>query len=158
MDSIPVVCISGQVPTHLIGTDAFQECDTTGITRPCTKHNWLVKDVNDLADIMNQAFEIATTGRPGPVLVDIPKDIQFAKIKYTKPKKEKKSNGKLHSNFSQKEINELVDLIAKAKKPVVYTGGGVINSGPEASDSLREFVRMIGFPITSTLQLSLIHI
>ena len=152
MDSIPLVCISGQVPTHLIGTDAFQECDTTGITRPCTKHNWLIKDIKDLSKIVHEAFHVATTGRPGPVLVDIPKDIQFAKIKYMKPKKEKKSNGKLHSNFSQEEINELVDLIAKAKKPVVYTGGGVINSGPEASDSLREFVRMIGFPITSTLQ------
>ena len=152
MDSVPLVCISGQVPTHLIGTDAFQECDTTGITRPCTKHNWLVKDIKELSKTLHEAFRVATTGRPGPVLVDIPKDIQFAKIKYTKPKKEKKSNGKLHNNFSQEEINELVDLIAKAKKPVVYTGGGVINSGPEASDSLREFVRMIGFPITSTLQ------
>ncbi len=152
MDSVPLVCISGQVPTHLIGTDAFQECDTTGITRPCTKHNWLVKDIKELSKTLHEAFRVATTGRPGPVLVDIPKDIQFAKIKYTKPKKEKKSNGKLHSNFSQEEINELVDLIARAKKPVVYTGGGVINSGPEASGSLREFVRMIGFPITSTLQ------
>ncbi len=152
MDSVPLVCISGQVPTHLIGTDAFQECDTTGITRPCTKHNWLVKDIKELSKTLHEAFRVATTGRPGPVLVDIPKDIQFAKIKYTKPKKEKKSNGKLHNNFSQDEINELVDLIAKTKKPVVYTGGGVINSGPEASDSLREFVRMIGFPITSTLQ------
>ena len=152
MDSIPLVCISGQVPTHLIGTDAFQECDTTGITRPCTKHNWLVKDIKELSKTLHEAFRVATTGRPGPVLVDIPKDIQFAKIKYTKPKKEKKSNGKLHNNFSKEEINELVDLIAKAKKPVVYTGGGVINSGPEASESLREFVRMIGFPITSTLQ------
>ncbi len=152
MDSVPLVCISGQVPTHLIGTDAFQECDTTGITRPCTKHNWLVKDIKDLSKTLHEAFKVATTGRPGPVLVDIPKDIQFAKIKYTKRKKEKKSNGKLHNNFSQKEINELVDLISKAKKPVVYTGGGVINSGPKASESLREFVRMIGFPITSTLQ------
>ena len=127
MDSVPLVCISGQVPTHLIGTDAFQECDTTGITRPCTKHNWLVKDIKELSKTLHEAFRVATTGRPGPVLVDIPKDIQFAKIKYTKPKKEKKSNGKLHNNFSQEEINELVDLIAKAKKPVVYTGGGVIN-------------------------------
>ncbi len=152
MDSVPLVCISGQVPTHLIGTDAFQECDTTGITRPCTKHNWLIKDIKELSKTLHEAFRVATTGRPGPVLVDIPKDIQFAKIKYMKPKKEKKSNRKLYSNFSQEEINELVDLIAKAKKPVVYTGGGVINSGPEASESLREFVRMIGFPITSTLQ------
>ena len=152
MDSVPLVCISGQVPTHLIGTDAFQECDTTGITRPCTKHNWLVKDIKDLPKIMHEAFRVATTGRPGPVLVDIPKDIQFAKTNYSKPKIEKKINGKLHNKFSQDEINELINLISKAKKPVIYTGGGVINSGPKASESLREFVRLIGFPITSTLQ------
>ena len=152
MDSVPLVCISGQVPTHLIGTDAFQECDTTGITRPCTKHNWLVKDIKDLPKIMHEAFRVATTGRPGPVLVDIPKDIQFAKTNYSKPKIEKKINGKIHNKFSQNEINELINLISKAKKPVIYTGGGVINSGPKASESLREFVRLIGFPITSTLQ------
>ncbi len=152
MDSVPLVCISGQVPTHLIGTDAFQECDTTGITRPCTKHNWLVKDIKDLPKIMHEAFRVATTGRPGPVLVDIPKDIQFAKTNYSKPKIEKKINGKTHNKFSQNEINELINLISKAKKPVIYTGGGVINSGPKASESLREFVRLIGFPITSTLQ------
>ena len=152
MDSVPLVCISGQVPTHLIGTDAFQECDTTGITRPCTKHNWLVKDIKDLPKIMHEAFRVATTGRPGPVLVDIPKDIQFAKTNYSKPKIEKKINGKIHNKFSQDEINELINLITKAKKPVIYTGGGVINSGPKASESLREFVRLIGFPITSTLQ------
>ncbi len=152
MDSVPLVCISGQVPTHLIGTDAFQECDTTGITRPCTKHNWLVKDIKDLSRVIHEAFKVATTGRPGPVLVDIPKDIQFAKVNYSKPKKEKKTNGKLHNKFSQNEIDELLSLISKAKKPVIYTGGGVINSGPKASDSLREFVRLIGFPITSTLQ------
>ncbi len=152
MDSVPLVCISGQVPTHLIGTDAFQECDTTGITRPCTKHNWLVKDIKDLPKIMHEAFRVATTGRPGPVLVDIPKDIQFAKTNYSKPKIEKKFNEKLHNKFSQDEINELINLISKAKKPVIYTGGGVINSGPKASETLREFVRLIGFPITSTLQ------
>ena len=152
MDSVPLVCISGQVPTHLIGTDAFQECDTTGITRPCTKHNWLVKDIKDLPKIMHEAFRVATTGRPGPVLVDIPKDIQFAKTNYSKPKIEKKINEKIHNKFSQDEINELINLISKAKKPVIYTGGGVINSGPKASESLREFVRLIGFPITSTLQ------
>ncbi len=152
MDSIPLVCISGQVPTHLIGTDAFQECDTTGITRPCTKHNWLVKDIKELPKVMHEAFKVATTGRPGPVLIDIPKDIQFAKTKYTKFKKEKKLNGKIHNKFSENEINQLIDLISKAKKPVVYTGGGVINSGPQASETLKEFVRLIGFPITSTLQ------
>ncbi len=152
MDSIPLVCISGQVPTHLIGTDAFQECDTTGITRPCTKHNWLVKDIKELPKVMHEAFKVATTGRPGPVLIDIPKDIQFAKTNYTKFKKEKKLNGKIHNKFSENEINQLIDLISKARKPVVYTGGGVINSGPQASETLKEFVRLIGFPITSTLQ------
>jgi len=152
MDSVPLVCISGQVPTHLIGTDAFQECDTTGITRPCTKHNWLVKDIKDLPKVMHEAFKVATTGRPGPVLIDIPKDIQFAKTNYTKFKKEKKLNGKIHNKFTEIEINQLIDLISKAKKPVIYTGGGVINSGPQASETLKDFVRLIGFPITSTLQ------
>ncbi len=152
MDSIPLVCISGQVPTHLIGTDAFQECDTTGITRPCTKHNWLVKDINDLAETIHKAFEVATTGRPGPVLVDIPKDIQFQKTKYKKPKKEKKLNGKSHNHFSQNHIDQLIDLMSKSTKPIFYTGGGVINSGPKASELLRELVYATGFPITSTLQ------
>ena len=152
MDSVPLVCISGQVPTHLIGTDAFQECDTTGITRPCTKHNWLVKDINDLPRIMHEAFEVATTGRPGPVLVDIPKDVQFAKTKYKKPKKEKKVNGKSVNRFNQKKIDQLIELLINAKKPIIYSGGGVINSGPKASEVLREFVELTGFPITSTLQ------
>jgi len=152
MDSVPLVCISGQVPTHLIGTDAFQECDTTGITRPCTKHNWLVKDINDLPRIMHEAFEVATSGRPGPVLVDIPKDIQFAKAKYFKPKKEKKLKAKSLNAFKQSDIDKLVDLMKKASRPVFYTGGGVINSGPKASELLRELVSITGFPITSTLQ------
>jgi acetolactate synthase-1/2/3 large subunit len=152
MDSVPLVCISGQVPTHLIGTDAFQEADTTGITRPCTKHNWLVKDVKDLAKIIHKAFEVATTGRPGPVLVDIPKDIQFQKTSYSKYKKQKKLNGKKNNNFNQKDVDELVKLMTKASKPIFYTGGGVINSGPKASELLRELVQATGFPITSTLQ------
>ncbi len=154
MDSIPVVCISGQVPTHLIGTDAFQECDTTGITRPCTKHNWLVKDVNDLADIMNQAFKIATTGRPGPVLVDIPKDIQFNKgvYKISKNKLEKKLNGALTNKINLKDVDNFIEMIKKSSKPIFYTGGGVINSGPRASELLRELISLTGFPITSTLQ------
>ena len=152
MDSIPLVCISGQVPTHLIGTDAFQECDTTGITRPCTKHNWLVKDVKDLAKTIHKAFEVATTGRPGPVLVDIPKDIQFQKAKYTNFKKQKKLNGKSNNRFSQKDIDKLIEMMSKAKQPIFYTGGGVINSGPKASAQLRELVSITGFPITSTLQ------
>jgi len=152
MDSIPLVCITGQVPTHLIGTDAFQECDTTGITRPCTKHNWLVKDIKDLAKVIHKAFEVATTGRPGPVLVDIPKDIQFRKTVYKKYKKQKKLNGKLQNDFSQKNIDELIKLMSKSSKPIFYTGGGVINSGPKASELLRELVYATGFPITSTLQ------
>ncbi len=152
MDSVPLVCISGQVPTHLIGTDAFQECDTTGITRPCTKHNWLVKDIDDLPRIMHEAFKVATTGRPGPVLVDIPKDIQFAKTKYKKPKKEIKLNGKSHNKFNQNQINQLIELMSNSKKPIIYSGGGVINSGPSASEALREFVQLTNFPITSTLQ------
>ncbi len=154
MDSIPVVCISGQVPTHLIGTDAFQECDTTGITRPCTKHNWLVKNVNDLADIMNQAFKIATTGRPGPVLVDIPKDIQFNRgiYKINKNKLEKKLNGALSDKINLKEVDNFIEMIKRSSKPIFYTGGGVINSGPKASELLRELVSLTGFPITSTLQ------
>ena len=152
MDSIPLVCISGQVPTHLIGTDAFQECDTTGITRPCTKHNWLVKDVKDLSKIIHKAFEVATTGRPGPVLVDIPKDIQFQKTKYANLIKRKKLNGKIHNKFNQGEIDQLVKLMVNSSKPILYTGGGVINSGPKASELLRELVSLTGFPITSTLQ------
>ena len=152
MDSVPIVCISGQVPTHLIGTDAFQECDTTGITRPCTKHNWLVKDIKDLPKIIHKAFEVATTGRPGPVLVDIPKDVQFQKTKYTIFKKQKKLNGKSHNLFRQEDINELIKLMDKASKPIFYTGGGVVNSGPKASELLRDLVHTTGFPITSTLQ------
>ena len=133
-------------------TDAFQECDTTGITRPCTKHNWLVKDVKDLSEVIHKAFEVATTGRPGPVLVDIPKDVQFQKAIYKKNKKKKKLNGKLHNAFNQNDINQLINLMEKSSKPIFYTGGGVINSGPKASELLRELVAVTGFPITSTLQ------
>ena len=154
MDSVPVVCISGQVPTHLIGTDAFQECDTTGITRPCTKHNWLVKDVNDLAEIMHKAFEIATTGRPGPVLVDIPKDIQFNKgvYKSKKIKTSKNLNGSKFNKVNSKDLDKFIEMIKNSSKPIFYSGGGVINSGPKASELLRELVSLTGFPITSTLQ------
>jgi len=156
MDSVPLVCITGQVPTHLIGTDAFQECDTTGITRPCTKHNWLVKDIKNLSSIMHKAFEVATTGRPGPVLVDIPKDIQFKKTKYIRPKTKKNNNGKTNFVFNNynydKDIDTAVGFIRKASKPIFYTGGGVINSGPKATELLRELVSLTGFPITSTLQ------
>ena len=154
MDSVPLVCITGQVPTHLIGTDAFQECDTTGITRPCTKHNWLVKDVNKLSSIMHKAFEVATTGRPGPVLVDIPKDVQFQKAKYIKPKELKNNNSKTNIKFNgqDNDIENAVELINKSSKPIIYTGGGVINSGPSATLLVRELVSLTGFPITSTLQ------
>jgi len=152
MDSIPIVCIAGQVPTHLIGTDAFQECDATGITRPCTKHNWLVKDVKDLSKIMHKAFEVATSGRPGPVLVDIPKDIQFNKTRYISYKNKKQLNSKKNNLFTQKDIETATEYFKKSSKPVIYTGGGVTNSGPEASTLLRELVAITGFPITSTLQ------
>ena len=154
MDSVPLVCITGQVPTHLIGTDAFQECDTTGITRPCTKHNWLVKDIKKLSSILHKAFEVATSGRPGPVLVDIPKDIQFAKGKYVGPKESKKNNNKADVKFNgqDQDIEAAVELFKKSSKPILYTGGGVINSGPKATQLLRELVSLTGFPITSTLQ------
>ena len=153
MDSIPLVCITGQVPTHLIGTDAFQECDTTGITRPCTKHNWLVKDIKKLSSILHRAFEVAMSGRPGPVLVDIPKDIQFQKGKYVKPKKMKRSEkANIRFNGKDEDIEAAVTFFKKSFKPILYTGGGVINSGPRASQLLRELVSLTGFPITSTLQ------
>ena len=154
MDSIPLVCISGQVPTHLIGTDAFQECDTTGITRPCTKHNWLVKNVNNLAEIMHKAFEIATTGRPGPVLIDIPKDIQFNKgiYKSKKIKSFKNLNGSKLNKVNVKDLDKFIEMMQNASKPIFYTGGGVINSGPKASELLKDLVSLTGFPITSTLQ------
>ncbi len=151
MDSIPIVCITGQVATHLIGSDAFQECDTVGITRPCTKHNWLVKNVNDLARILHEAFYVATHGRPGPVVVDIPKDIQFATGTYVGPENVEHKTYRPRVKGDPARIKDAVALIAGAKRPIFYSGGGVINSGPEASRLLREFVRLTGYPITSTL-------
>jgi acetolactate synthase-1/2/3 large subunit len=151
MDSIPMVGITGQVPTHLIGNDAFQECDTVGITRPCTKHNWLVRDVNDLARVLHEAFYVATHGRPGPVVVDIPKDVQFATGTYVGPSPVGHRTYHPRTKGDPAAIRAAVDMIAKAKRPVFYTGGGVINSGPHASALLRELVRLTGFPITSTL-------
>src|SRR5689334_9435264 len=133
MDSIPIVCITGQVPTHLIGNDAFQECDTVGITRPCTKHNYLVKNVNDLARVLHEAFYVATTGRPGPVVVDIPKDVQFARGKYIGPGNIQHRTYRPKVKPDQKAVAAAIDLIATAKRPIFYTGGGVINSGPGAS-------------------------
>ncbi|MBP1853496.1 acetolactate synthase 3 large subunit [Rhizobium halophytocola] len=152
MDSIPLVCISGQVPTSLIGSDAFQECDTVGITRPCTKHNWLVKDVNELARVIHEAFRIAQSGRPGPVVVDVPKDIQFATGTYVPPENhaiQKSYQPKLQGDAQA--IHAAIELMAGAKRPIIYSGGGVINSGPEASKLLRELVSLTNFPITSTL-------
>jgi acetolactate synthase-1/2/3 large subunit len=152
MDSIPMVVLTGQVPTHLIGSDAFQECDTVGITRSCTKHNVLVKDIRDLARVIHEAFEIATSGRPGPVLIDIPKDIQFANGPYFGPGEVRSPHAyRPRTKGDQARIAEAVELIAGARRPVFYTGGGVINSGPEASRLLREFAREIGAPVTSTL-------
>ena len=151
MDSIPLVVLTGQVPTFMIGNDAFQEADTVGITRPCTKHNWLVKDTDALSDVIHQAFHVARSGRPGPVLVDIPKDVQFASGSYTPPKKARVSHYQPRTEGDPEAIEALVDLIEQAERPVFYTGGGVINSGPEASRLLRAFVDETGFPITSTL-------
>ncbi|WP_395690058.1 biosynthetic-type acetolactate synthase large subunit, partial [Aestuariivirga sp.] len=151
MDSIPMVCITGQVPTHLIGNDAFQECDTVGITRPCTKHNYLVKDVNDLARILHEAFYVATHGRPGPVVVDIPKDVQFAKGRYVGPKNIEHKTYRPRVKPDQEAVRAAVELIASAKRPILYTGGGVINSGLTASKLLRDFAAMTGIPVTSTL-------
>jgi acetolactate synthase I/II/III large subunit len=151
MDSIPLVCITGQVPTHLIGNDAFQECDTVGITRPCTKHNYLVKNVNDLARVLHEAFYVAGNGRPGPVVVDIPKDIQFAKGAYQGPKNIQHKTYQPKLEGDPDRIAATLELMRRAKRPLFYTGGGVVNSGREASRRLRELVKLTGFPITSTL-------
>ena len=150
MDSIPIVVLTGQVPTFMIGSDAFQECDTVGITRPCTKHNWLVKETDKLSSVLHEAFHIATSGRPGPVVIDIPKDVQFATGKYTEARQvETHYNPQVKGDMDM--ITELAEAMEKAKRPVFYTGGGVINSGPAASQLLRELVAATGFPITSTL-------
>jgi len=151
MDSIPLVVLSGQVPTFMIGTDGFQEADTVGITRPCTKHNWLVKDPAKLSETIHQAFHVATSGRPGPVLVDLPKDVQFATGQYTAPKQARVDHYQPKVKGDLDAITKLVELIEKAERPIFYTGGGVINSGPGASQLLRELVDATGFPITSTL-------
>jgi acetolactate synthase-1/2/3 large subunit len=150
MDSIPIVVLTGQVPTFMIGSDAFQEADTVGITRPCTKHNWLVKETDRLSGTIHEAFHVATSGRPGPVLIDVPKDVQFATGTYT-PKNPASSHYQPKMKGDLEEITELVAAIEKAKRPIFYTGGGVINSGPGASQLLRELVDATGFPITSTL-------
>ena len=151
MDSIPIVVLTGQVPTFMIGSDAFQEADTVGITRPCTKHNWLVRETSALSGVIHEAFHVAKSGRPGPVLVDIPKDVQFATDEYTPLKKAKVSHYQPQLNGDLDMITELVAAIETAERPVFYTGGGVINSGPRASQLLRELVAATDFPITSTL-------
>lgn len=151
MDSIPIVCITGQVATHLIGSDAFQECDTVGITRHCTKHNYLVKRIEDLPRVLHEAFYIAQNGRPGPVVIDVPKDIQFAKGDYARPTENQHKSYRPQTKGDAGKIRAAVELIAKAKKPVFYTGGGVVNAGPEAARLLREFAHLTGFPVTSTL-------
>ena len=152
MDSIPLVVLTGQVATHLIGSDAFQEADTVGITRPCTKHNYLVKRIEDLPHVLHEAFHIATSGRPGPVVVDIPKDIQFATGQYVGPAQARHAHAyRPRTEGDAGKIAEAVDLIAKAKRPIFYTGGGVINAGPRASELLREFAAAVGAPVTSTL-------
>ena len=151
LDSIPLVVLTGQVPTFMIGSDAFQEADTVGITRPCTKHNWLVKDTADLSGTIHEAFHVATSGRPGPVLVDIPKDVQFASSTYTEKNKVPVAHYQPRTKGDIDQITALVEAMEKAKKPIFYTGGGVINSGPGASQLLRELVEATNFPITSTL-------
>jgi acetolactate synthase-1/2/3 large subunit len=150
-DSIPLVVITGQVPTHLIGNDAFQECDTVGITRPCTKYNYLVKNIDDLPHVLHEAFHIAASGRPGPVVVDIPKDIQFARGTYSKPKEFQHKGYRPKVNGDVDKIKQAVEMMATAKRPLFYTGGGIINSGRAASEHLRALVKLTGFPITSTL-------
>ncbi|MBV9827291.1 MAG: acetolactate synthase 3 large subunit, partial [Alphaproteobacteria bacterium] len=151
MDSIPVVCLTGQVPTHLIGNDAFQEADTTGITRPCTKHNYLVKDIADLARVMHEAFYVARSGRPGPVVIDLPKDVLFAEGPYTGPEQIEHKTYRPQVHAEPSRIDEALALLANAKKPLFYGGGGLINSGPAACARFAELVRMVDAPCTLTL-------
>ena len=151
MDSVPIVCLTGQVPTHMIGNDAFQEADTVGITRPCTKHNYLVKDVADLAPAIHEAFHVARTGRPGPVVVDLPKNIQMAAAPYIKAA-DSRIRGRVEVREpSQERIEQAVELLKRAERPVFYVGGGVVNSGTAACAELTKLVRATGFPITLTL-------
>jgi len=151
LDSIPLVCITGQVPTHLIGSDAFQEADTTGITRACTKHNYLVRNVEELGKTIHEAFHVASTGRPGPVVIDIPKNIMNQAVAYLGKMDASRPSYKPQTRGDEKQVAKAVELMANAQRPVFYVGGGVINSGPEASKKLAELVRLTGFPITLTL-------
>ncbi len=151
MDSVPVVCLTGQVATHMIGNDAFQEADTVGITRPCTKHNYLVKDVNDLSRVLHEAFYVARSGRPGPVVVDLPKDVCLASAPYVNHARAQHKSYQPKLKGERAKIEQAVELMAEAKRPLFYTGGGVVNSGDVASRLLTEFVHLTGYPITNTL-------
>jgi acetolactate synthase-1/2/3 large subunit len=151
MDSIPVLCLTGQVPTHLIGNDAFQEADTTGITRPCTKHNYLVRSIEDLPRVMHEACYVATHGRPGPVVVDLPKDVLQATGAYIPPEEVKHRSYRPQVKAEPARLEQAVDMIAAAKRPIIYFGGGVVNSGPKAAELLRELAETTNFPCTSTL-------
>ena len=151
LDSIPVICITGQVATAVIGSDAFQEADVVGITRPCTKHNYLIKDIDDVENTVKEAIHIATTGRPGPVVIDVPKNIQNETTPYKNIKKINRESYKVQQEGDEASIRKAVQMIAKSKRPVFYTGGGVINSGFEAAELLTKFVKMTGAPITNTL-------
>ncbi len=151
MDSIPIVCLCGQVPTHLIGNDAFQEADTTGITRPATKHNYLVKRSEDLVRVVHEAFYVARAGRPGPVVIDLPKDILIAPAPYREPGEAEHRSYRPRTQPDPRRIKEAVALLKRARRPIIYAGGGVINAGPEASRLLTQFARMTGFPLTATL-------
>jgi len=151
MDSIPVVCLTGQVPTHLIGNDAFQEADTVGITRPCTKHNYLVKRPEDLARVMHEAFYVARTGRPGPVVVDLPKDILQGAAPYVGPDRIQHRSYKPRVTAEREQLARAVEMMTDAKRPIFYTGGGVINSGARASKLLTQLIHLTGFPVTNTL-------
>ncbi len=151
MDSVPLICLSGQVPTHLIGTDAFQEADTVGISRPCTKHNYLVKNADKLCEIIHKSFEIASSGRPGPVLIDLPKDIQLTNVKYINKTQKIKKHNHYYSNVDENLINKVAKLLLQAERPIIYAGGGVVNSGPKASKLLTELVNLLDCPVTLTL-------
>ncbi|WP_430429080.1 acetolactate synthase 3 large subunit [Parasphingorhabdus sp.] len=151
MDSIPMVVITGQVATNLIGTDAFQEADTIGITRHCTKHNYLVKNPSDLAQVVQEAFHIATQGRPGPVVIDIPKNVQVAAAEFSSHRGLENNRYQPQTEGDYQVINQAAEMIMAAKAPVFYTGGGIINSGPEASETLIELAQLVGCPVTSTL-------
>ena len=151
MDSIPIVCLTGQVPTHLIGNDAFQEADTVGITRPCTKHNYLVKDVDNLAESIAEAFYVANSGRPGPVVVDLPKDIVNSQTTYKKIEQVLRKSYQPVGTAEQSSVELAVEALAAAERPIVYSGGGIINSGVKATELLIKFAKLSGFPVTNTL-------